>query len=155
MPGLVSRHVGLSLALALAVTLPARAGVDKVTVTGEVIDSACYIKIGVKGEAHRECAQKCADAGIPLALLEDGTGIVIWLVSVADQETPNRKLREHAGRKVTITGWYVERGGTKLLEVESIQPGQPFWVALRLKMDPGWHTYWKNPGDSGLPTKIQ
>jgi len=39
-------------------------------------------------------------------------------------------------------------------EQRSIVPAQPFWVALRLKMDPGWHTYWLNPGDSGLPTRI-
>src|SRR5437763_480693 len=26
-------------------------------------------------------------------------------------------------------------------------------VGLRLRMAPGWHTYWKNPGDSGLPTR--
>ncbi|MFQ5771960.1 MAG: protein-disulfide reductase DsbD domain-containing protein [bacterium] len=39
-------------------------------------------------------------------------------------------------------------------EVKSIQPGQPFWVAIRLTMDKDWHTYWRNPGDSGLPTKI-
>ncbi len=34
-------------------------------------------------------------------------------------------------------------------------PGQPLAVALRLKMIPGWHTYWRNPGDSGEPTKIE
>jgi DsbC/DsbD-like thiol-disulfide interchange protein len=39
-------------------------------------------------------------------------------------------------------------------EVESIQPGRPFWLGLHLKMEPGWHTYWKNPGDSGLPTRL-
>ncbi len=33
-------------------------------------------------------------------------------------------------------------------------PGQTFWVALRQKIVPGWHTYWRNPGDSGEPTKI-
>jgi thiol:disulfide interchange protein DsbD len=40
-------------------------------------------------------------------------------------------------------------------EVRSIQPGKPFCVALWLKIDKHWHTYWKNPGDSGLPTKIE
>jgi thiol:disulfide interchange protein DsbD len=39
-------------------------------------------------------------------------------------------------------------------EVESIRPGQPFQVGLHLRMDPEWHTYWKNPGDSGLPTRL-
>ncbi len=39
-------------------------------------------------------------------------------------------------------------------EVKSIQPGTPFWVALRLEMQPHWHTYWQNPGDSGEPTSL-
>ncbi len=34
-------------------------------------------------------------------------------------------------------------------------PGQPVTVALRLKHREGWHTYWQNPGDSGLPTTIE
>ena len=36
----------------------------------------------------------------------------------------------------------------------SVQPGRPFLVALSLSMDPDWHVYWKNPGDSGLPTTL-
>ncbi len=35
------------------------------------------------------------------------------------------------------------------------QPGKPMTVGLRLQMIPHWHTYWKNPGDSGLPTRIK
>ncbi len=34
-------------------------------------------------------------------------------------------------------------------------PGQPVTVALRLQHREGWHTYWRNPGDSGLPTTIE
>ncbi|MEW5878908.1 MAG: thioredoxin family protein [Pseudomonadota bacterium] len=34
-------------------------------------------------------------------------------------------------------------------------PGQPLQLALRLKHDPHWHTYWQVPGDSGLPTQIR
>jgi DsbC/DsbD-like thiol-disulfide interchange protein/cytochrome c biogenesis protein CcdA len=41
-----------------------------------------------------------------------------------------------------------------LAEVESIQPGHPFSVGIRLQMAEGWHTYWKNPADSGLPTRM-
>ena len=39
-------------------------------------------------------------------------------------------------------------------EVASIQPGQPFTVALRLTMDEGWHSYWRNAGDAGSATII-
>lgn len=43
---------------------------------------------------------------------------------------------------------------TLLAETASVQPGEPFTVGLRMKMAPGWHTYWKNPGDAGLPLRI-
>ena len=33
-------------------------------------------------------------------------------------------------------------------------PGTRLTLGLRLEHDPRWHTYWLNPGDSGLPTKI-
>jgi thiol:disulfide interchange protein DsbD len=39
-------------------------------------------------------------------------------------------------------------------EKAATQPGKPVTLGLRLRMEPQWHTYWKNPGDSGLPTKI-
>ncbi|MDP3241263.1 MAG: protein-disulfide reductase DsbD family protein, partial [Reyranella sp.] len=39
-------------------------------------------------------------------------------------------------------------------EVATVKPGEPFWVGLRQTIRPKWHTYWKNPGDSGLPTEI-
>jgi thiol:disulfide interchange protein/DsbC/DsbD-like thiol-disulfide interchange protein len=39
-------------------------------------------------------------------------------------------------------------------EHTALVPGQPTTVALRLRMADGWHTYWQNPGDSGLPTTL-
>jgi thiol:disulfide interchange protein/DsbC/DsbD-like thiol-disulfide interchange protein len=42
-----------------------------------------------------------------------------------------------------------------LAEKTSAQPGVAVAVGLRLRMTPQWHTYWKNPGDSGLPTRIR
>jgi DsbC/DsbD-like thiol-disulfide interchange protein len=33
-------------------------------------------------------------------------------------------------------------------------PGSTIFVALRQKIQPGWHTYWRNPGDAGDSTKI-
>lgn len=34
-------------------------------------------------------------------------------------------------------------------------PGQSFYVALHTQLDAGWHTYWRNSGDSGEPVHIQ
>ena len=42
-----------------------------------------------------------------------------------------------------------------LAERSRAQAGKAVAVGLKLRMAPHWHTYWKNPGDSGLPTRIQ
>lgn len=36
----------------------------------------------------------------------------------------------------------------------AIAPGETFTIALRQEIADGWHTYWRNPGDSGEPTKL-
>src|SRR5690348_8567008 len=40
-------------------------------------------------------------------------------------------------------------------EGNSIERGQPFTIGVRFTMNPGWHIYWKNPGDAGAPTRIK
>jgi len=42
-----------------------------------------------------------------------------------------------------------------LAEVTAVLPGKPFTVGLLLHMVPNWHTYWKFPGDAGIPTEIK
>src|SRR5689334_9267152 len=42
-----------------------------------------------------------------------------------------------------------------LANVSAIVPGEPFPVGVRLRMEPHWHTYWKYPGDAGIPTDIK
>ncbi len=39
-------------------------------------------------------------------------------------------------------------------EQTALVPGTTATVALRLAIEPGWHTYWRNPGESGLPTTL-
>ena len=40
-------------------------------------------------------------------------------------------------------------------ERQALVPGETATVALRLAIDAGWHTYWRNPGESGLPTTLE
>jgi thiol:disulfide interchange protein DsbD len=49
----------------------------------------------------------------------------------------------------------IPHGTVELIpEVRSIQPGASFTVGLHFRLEPGWHIYWKNPGDSGLPPRV-
>ena len=43
---------------------------------------------------------------------------------------------------------------TLLSEQAALVPGTTAWLGVRLQHEPHWHTYWINPGDSGLPTKL-
>ena len=42
-----------------------------------------------------------------------------------------------------------------LADVNAVVPGKSFTVGLLLRMVPHWHTYWKFPGDAGLPTEMK
>src|SRR6266568_2939603 len=42
-----------------------------------------------------------------------------------------------------------------LADTSAVVPGKHFTVGLLLRMAPHWHTYWKFPGDAGLPTELK
>ena len=42
-----------------------------------------------------------------------------------------------------------------LLSAETARPGDTIYAGVDMKMEAGWHTYWKNAGDAGSPTKIE
>ncbi len=44
---------------------------------------------------------------------------------------------------------------TLIADVTAVVPGKPFTAGLLLHMVPNWHTYWKFPGDAGIPTEIK
>jgi thiol:disulfide interchange protein DsbD len=42
-----------------------------------------------------------------------------------------------------------------ILSADTARPGDTVLTGVELKMEPGWHTYWKNPGTAGYATKIE
>ena len=41
-----------------------------------------------------------------------------------------------------------------LSNVNEVEIGDYFWIAVEFKIKDEWHIYWRNPGDSGIPTKV-
>ncbi len=37
----------------------------------------------------------------------------------------------------------------------TVAPGEKSWLAVHFTLDPGWHIYWQNPGDSGQPPALK
>ncbi len=40
-------------------------------------------------------------------------------------------------------------------EQKTIQPGQPFWVGIKMDIRENWYVYYRNPGDSGMPMMVE
>jgi thiol:disulfide interchange protein len=48
-----------------------------------------------------------------------------------------------------------ERATVSLVsDTDRVAPGAPFRIGLRFRLAPGWHTYWKNPGDAGVAAEL-
>src|SRR5206468_12302443 len=93
--------------------------VVKRTITGEVVDTGCYLGHAARGEKHVSCATKCLNQGMPMGLLtSNGT---LYLVTLDhDNADPYNSLKSMAGKKVTVTGEFLTRSGTKAIEASTV-----------------------------------
>jgi thiol:disulfide interchange protein DsbD len=79
------------------------------------------------------------------ALIHAATGCVLFLAALL--ATPPARSQSDPGDGPHATMSLVS-------ETRGVAPGQTLQLALRQQIAPGWHTYWVNPGDSGLPTTL-
>lgn len=94
---------------------------ESTTITAEVIDLACYLNMGLKGEEHRMCAQVCADAGLALGFLGSDGNIYFAAEMGMPGPPANPRLRPHAEHTVEVTGMVNERSGSRSIVIESIK----------------------------------
>jgi hypothetical protein len=90
------------------------------TVTGEVVDMACYMSKGAHGDNHKDCAVMCIKGGSPMGVLTT-EGKVYLLVENHDKTDAYAEAKKHAGEQVTVTGNYYERGGMLGLVVNEVK----------------------------------
>lgn len=100
---------------------------ERVTITGEFIDTWCYMS-GVMGgpdatvgSAHHTCAMWCSAGGIPVGILGDD-GTVYMVLKVADNPKTNgdQMLLEMASQTVTADGLLYRRDGLNYIVVNEI-----------------------------------
>ncbi|MBW8864999.1 MAG: thioredoxin family protein, partial [Verrucomicrobia bacterium] len=70
---------------------------------------------------------------------------------------PQRSLAQVAGDDLTSFAAPAKHHTqvTLLLSAADAKPGDTIYAGVDMKMEPAWHTYWKNPGDAGQATKIE
>jgi len=96
-------------------------GVQEITIKGELVDSLCYVAMASKGAGHKQCAIDCAKAGIPISILEDGTGKLYTVLPKEDKTGYPASVISKMGDKVTLKGDLYENGGNRYVTVESVE----------------------------------
>ncbi|QIE56938.1 hypothetical protein G5B40_16725 [Pikeienuella piscinae] len=115
------------VAAALAAGWAGAAAAEKITVTGEAMDTWCYFS-GVMGAAeatlgtaHHTCAVWCAAGGIPVGLLaEDGTVYMILKIEDSDKTNGGDRLVTTASRQLTATGEHYRRDGIDYIVIGEV-----------------------------------
>ena len=90
------------------------------TVKGEVVDVACYIAHGAKGEKHKDCAEECAKAGGALGILTADGKLYVSLLPDDHQSGPNAILMDHIADQVQATGFVRSKGGVNAIMIKSV-----------------------------------
>ena len=93
----------------------------EVMIKGELVDSLCYVGMAAKGSGHKQCAIDCAKAGIPISIVEDGTGKMYTVLPKEDKTGYPADVISKMGDKVTLKGDLYENGGNKYVAVESVE----------------------------------
>lgn len=94
---------------------------NSVTITGELVDTACALKKGEggHGEGHAACAMACAKRGQAQGIM---TSDAIYTVASGDYTANNNaKLLDFVAKKVTVTGDVTEKDGQKTIAIKSIK----------------------------------
>ena len=73
------------------------------------------------GAGHKQCAIACAKAGIPISILEDGTGKLYTVLPKEDKTGLPESVISKMGDKVTLKGDFYENGGNKYVAVELVE----------------------------------
>ena len=75
------------------------------------------------------------------------TPVLILLLGLLAGPLPSQAAESPAIRSARATA-------TVVADRQAVAPGEAFTVGLRLRLAPGWHTYWRNPGDAGAPPEV-
>ena len=86
-------------------------------------------------------------------------GAIVFIAACALWTGANAQFTLKNQPQATEAGAVVQteqvRAELVALAPDGVHAGDAVWVGLKLSHQPHWHTYWKNPGDSGLPTTLQ
>jgi len=97
---------------------------QRVSVTGEVIDTWCYVTeiMFAEGTAHHQCAVWCAVGGIPISILgEDGQVYVVLKLEESEANVSNPTSLKIQSHNVSVNGDLYQRDGVNYLFITQVE----------------------------------
>ena len=110
------------LAALVSALFGSRASAAPITIQGEVVDPATYLKSGQHGADAENATYEAVDGGQTLALLDEQGHVLYVLLAEESGEDPNELVYDFVNKKVTATGEVYERDGLKGLVIKTVEP---------------------------------
>ena len=94
------------------------------TITGEVMDPACFLEAGPKsiGKGHFQCAVDCAKSGQTLALYDRANDRIYFVAGELPGRNPNDPLIKFIHQKVDVTGTVYNRSQAWGIVIVAVKP---------------------------------
>ena len=91
-----------------------------VTLTGEIVDSKCYLGVmnPGQGKVHRDCAARCLSGGIPPIFVTNKGGSQLLLIGPDGSALGHDALREFVAEPITLRGKLLQYGERRLLKID-------------------------------------
>jgi hypothetical protein len=120
------RRLAILGILLMAIAVGATAGEEAteaektVTLTGEIVETGCYLERGQRAADNPKCIKRCASSGMPMSLLTADGSLYLILKSHAAADAYGKAI-EMAAEKVQVEGIVLDKGGVRAVFVTAIK----------------------------------
>ena len=119
---LIPRRRSASLAgvaLIASLTAVCGEGTPQSVISGQVVETYCWAKLGVGGPSHASCGIDCVKRGIPAAVYDHQSRQLFILLPGQDKTSVPPDLIAAMGHEVKVRGEVIRRAGANFVAVQS------------------------------------
>jgi len=94
---------------------------QEATIKGEVVDTACFLFMGKRGEAHKKCAEACAKTGQDLGIYDAENDTLYLLASEKPGVDPNEPVKNYIAKSVEVKGTVVNKAKAQGIAIKEVR----------------------------------
>ena len=116
-------HEGHQMPSTATTAKPKRDKGTPTTITGEVMDPACFLEAGPKsiGPGHYQCAIDCARSGQTLAIYDREKDRIYFIAGELPGRNPNDPLMPYIHKKVNVKGVVFHRADAYGIVINTVE----------------------------------